>query len=157
MDGKTMIDQAFVKEIQKSHTRTYRFIMGVLIVTAVGATLVGGSAGFLAGLIICGSIGFGMTWYRRKAGGELQVYFIQRPMTNKRISYRSYDDEPGSYEVYFLDFGDKSYEVNDKQYRDAYVSEPYYVMYNAYNNRIMNVYEVAKYNLDPSLDIRQCP
>lgn len=154
MEEKTLIDQAFVKKIQKGNTRKYRFVMGVLIASAVLATCAGGVAGLLFGLLVCGPIVIGMMWYRRRAGGELQVYFIMRALGNKHTSYRSYDDEPGGYDVYYLDF-DKSFEVSERRYNNAYVGEPYYVMYNAYNERIVDVYPAAEYNLDPSVDIRQ--
>ena len=155
MEEKTLIDQAFVKEVQKGHTRMYRFIVGAFIASAVLATYAGGVEGLLYGLFLCGPIVIGIMWYRRRAGGELQLYFIMRPLGGKHTSYHSYDSESGGCDVYYLDF-DKSFEVSEKRYNKAYVSEPYYVMYNAYNHRIVDVYPLAEYDIDPSsVDIRQ--
>lgn len=153
MEEKTLIDQAYVKGVQKGHTRAYRFTMGIMIFAVVAAILIEpGIGGFVVAAIFV-VIGVLMARYRKKSGGEMQVYFCLRAMTDKIYRYHT-SDEGGDTVLYYFVFGDRSFQVNESRYDKAYAGEPYYVMYHAYNNRIVDVFEVAKYDLDPSLDIR---
>ncbi|MBO4653342.1 MAG: hypothetical protein J5649_08515 [Lachnospiraceae bacterium] len=152
MEEKKLIDQTTVQEVQRGHTRGYRFALGFMIVAAAELFILAPGIGYVLGAI-CVVIIVLMVRYRKKSGGVMQVYFSRREVTDKRTAYHD-SDEGGTYDTYHLAFGEKSFEVNESDYEKAYVGEPYYVMYHAYNNRIVKIYEVAKYDLDPSLDIR---
>ena len=54
------------------------------------------------------------------------MYFIQRPMTNKRISYRSYDDEPATVEKMHRYLEEQGYvlDITDKRlHHEIYLSD----------------------------------
>ncbi|MBE6910753.1 MAG: hypothetical protein E7474_14460 [Ruminococcaceae bacterium] len=154
MEPKTLIDEASIQKLAKQNNAGYLVMVIVLLFAAVAAVLTIPSP--ILGVIVAAIMVLVMTAVikDRKKAGPLKVYFIKRPMTQKFIATES-TSEGDQVEAYYVAFGDQKKAVFIGTFQEAVEGGMYYVMYNANDNRIVRFYEVDKYDLDPSLDIRE--
>ena len=152
MEEKKMINAETVESAKKRNAWMYRFLIGVLVFVAVVLIFAVTSGEALAAAAIC-LVAAGFIFLLKVKRGPLTVYFSLRAVTDKRLRYEAEIDADDS-EHYMLVFGDRSYEVNLERYNKTNVEDRFYVMYNARNDRIVEVFEASEYEIDPSLDIR---
>ena len=154
MGQKELINAATVADFQKSKSRGARIAAGCMFFIAVVCVI---AAPWFFVKLLCAAVfvALGVLILRREVKrGELKVYFIKRPLTDKFVDEIP-DAEDGTQDRYNLVFDDKRFVAGFPVFDDANVGDEYYVMYDSYDNKIINVYSADKYDISPDLDIRQ--
>ena len=151
MEEKTLITREKVEHLKKEYGAVF-YIEVVLASIAALITLFFVPGGFIITAIIL--IIMIPKIIRRKKGGPTRIYFVQRPVTNKFV--RNEKDTDGEFSDHFyLTFDDKSGLVPQATFLETCIGDMFYVMYDAGDGRILNCYEVSRYDLGPELELRQ--
>lgn len=152
MEEKILVDKKMVQSVKTVNAAGF-VIAIVLLGIGVIAALVAlpGFTGFFVALILAGFIV--LFSILRKKNSVKKVYFLKKPVTRKFNSPTSDSNEDLAFN-YYLVFDDKKTQVTEDLYRGANEGDLFYVMYNEKNGQIVSCYEIDKYELDPSLDIR---
>ena len=154
MEQKKVISMETIRGIERGERNGFIFVICVFVFTAVLLLFVAPFAGIIVSVIFAVII-FLIAKHRKKKGA-LQVYFVKRPITEK-FEQSSYDEDNNQTIHYYFGFGTQSSSVFKKVYDSKNVGDMYYVMYDAYNNRIREIYDVDEYALAANLDVRTLP
>ncbi len=151
MGQKMIIDRAEIERIQKSITTGFMTVTCIIILCAVLSFIIipYPVINIIAGIAFIVTA-FVMYWSKKK-NGDLQVYFIKKPLIHKRLKDVTCAED---IEAAFFEFGGSECMANDKTYANIAEGDMLYVMYNARNNHIIDSYAVKEYDIDPTLDIR---
>lgn len=152
MGEKQIIDQTVVEEAKKSNARGYYAVLFILLITAVLVLVFAPiPANFIATVLLI--VGMYFLIRIRKKYGELQVYFMQKPLVRK-LYKRPTGSDMDTPDAPYFDFGDWEIHVSEAKYNKANEGDLFYVMYDARTNLIVDCFPANEYELDPSLDIR---
>ena len=149
MTGKKLINENTIEEMDRAHGNLVGFAVGLLGFGTVIAVLNGL---IIPGLILVAVIVFILKIKKKR--GKLHAYFIERPLTSTRCSSGTDSDGYTTWEYFFV-FDDKQFRVSAQRYDAAREGAMYYVMYDAYDNKIRECFETGLYELAPTLDIRE--
>jgi len=151
MEQKTVISRETIQGIEKSEKNGFIFVVCILIFTALLTLILVPGLGIVLSMIVAVIIVL-MAKHRKKKGA-LQVYFIKRPVDEK-FEHNSLSEDNEEIPYYYLGFGGQSKSVPKEVYDSKNVGDMFYVMYDAYNNRIREIYDVDRYALAAGLDAR---
>ena len=152
MGQKTVITQETIQKIEKGQNIGFYFAVCTLLFGAIAFLVLVPGWGFIFTAIF--AVIIVLMLKNKKKRGKRYVYFIERPITQKFEETGYNDDDNETFPIYVFMFGNQRTNVFETEYKSKNVGDMYYVMYDAYDNRIMETYDTDKYALAAGLDVR---
>ncbi|MCR5251669.1 MAG: hypothetical protein K6E50_13785 [Lachnospiraceae bacterium] len=153
MAQKTLINEETIRKIEKGENIGLGIAVGIMIFGAlVSLFFFTNFIGlFLAAIFIVIIV---LILKHHKKRGALKVYFKKKTVLQK-YTRTTTNDEGDDIIHYYLRFDTDERGVFEKVFRETQVGDQFFVMYDAYDDKIREIYSVFTHELAPTLDIRE--
>ena len=151
MEEKTRITRDKIEHLKKEYGAVFYIELAIASIFALIAFIFVPGGFIITGIILAVVI---PKIVRNSKSGPMQIYFIERPVTNKFVGNEK--DTDGEYSDHFyLTFDDKNCLVRQERFAQAVIGDMFYVMYDSADGHPIDCYEVSAYDLEPGLELRQ--
>ncbi|MBP5223734.1 MAG: hypothetical protein J6Z35_11350 [Lachnospiraceae bacterium] len=150
---KILVDEQTVRNICRSDKTRFLIVTIILAVVGVLALIVIPAPENIIGAVICFGIMLLVIFLRAKKG-DMQVYFKKKAVTDKKVWETPETSDEDASVTFYLVFDDHSHPVPESKYNRTEIGDLFYVLYNAKNGRIVEIYDAKDHELAPTLDIR---